>query len=136
MNTVIVGFDGSDHAQRALSKAASLAGSGGMLIVVSAAHLAPLSRDTGTSAVDPIEAEAAREALEKAKTLVAEAGGTARFVESHGDPADALVRQAEEDNADLIVVGTRGLNFAQRAVLGSVSTKVVHHAPCDVLVVR
>ena len=37
---------------------------------------------------------------------------------------------------DLIAVGTRGLNAAQRALLGSVSTKVVHHAECDVLVVR
>ena len=47
-----------------------------------------------------------------------------------------LVQQAREAGADLIAVGTRGLNAAQRALLGSVSTKVVHHAECDVLVVR
>jgi nucleotide-binding universal stress UspA family protein len=46
------------------------------------------------------------------------------------------VRQASDEGADLIVVGTRGLNVAQRALLGSVSTKIVHHAACDVLVVR
>ena len=135
MNTVIVGFDGSEHGQRALERAASIAGDG-TLVVVSAASLTRLTRDTGSSAVDPIEAEAARDALEKAKGLVSGKGGNTRFVERHGDPADALVQQAEEDKADLIVVGTRGLNFAQRTVLGSVSTKVVHHAPCDVLVVR
>jgi nucleotide-binding universal stress UspA family protein len=47
-----------------------------------------------------------------------------------------LVQVAAEERADLVVVGTRGLNLAQRALLGSVSTKVVHHAHCDVLVVR
>jgi nucleotide-binding universal stress UspA family protein len=136
MNTVIVGFDGSEHAQRALERAASIVDDGGSLVVVSAARLSTLTRDIGTSAVDPIEAEAACEALEKAKALLKGRGGNIRFVESHGDPAESLVRQAEEDKADLIVVGTRGLNFAQRALLGSVSTKVVHHAPCDVLIVR
>ena len=47
-----------------------------------------------------------------------------------------IVQEAEESGADLIVVGTRGLNAAKRLVLGSVSTNVVHHAPCDVLVVH
>jgi nucleotide-binding universal stress UspA family protein len=50
--------------------------------------------------------------------------------------AAELVQEAEESGADLIVVGTRGLNAAKRLVLGSVSTNVVQHAPCDVLVVR
>jgi nucleotide-binding universal stress UspA family protein len=45
-------------------------------------------------------------------------------------------RSLTAPNADLIIVGTRGLNTAQRLLLGSVSTKVMHHAPCDVLVVR
>jgi nucleotide-binding universal stress UspA family protein len=58
------------------------------------------------------------------------------YIEGHGNPADVLVEEAEESGADLIVVGTRGLNAARRLVLGSVSTNVVQHAPCDVLVVR
>jgi len=135
MNTIIVGFDGSEHSERALERAASIAG-GASLVVVSAVRLARKSGDTGSSPVEPTDAEAAGDALEKAKTLVAGKGGNVRFVERHGDPADALVQQAEEDKAGLIVVGTRGLNFAQRALLGSVSTKVIHHATCDVLVVR
>jgi nucleotide-binding universal stress UspA family protein len=49
-----------------------------------------------------------------------------------------LVQEAEESGADLIVVGTRGLSATRRALrlMGSVSTNVIHHAPCDVLVVR
>jgi nucleotide-binding universal stress UspA family protein len=136
MSTIVVGFDGSEHSQRALDRAASMASDGDQLVVVSAARLAPPTRDMGTSPVDPIEVEAARESLDAAKKVLSDKNITSRFVESHGDPADAIVRQATDDAADLIVVGTRGLNLAQRALLGSVSTKVVHHAPCDVLVVR
>ena len=113
-------------------------GSGASLVIVSAAHLATLSHDPalGTSAVDPIEAEWARNNLDKARDRLKDKGVDVRTVEGHGDAADALVRQAEAEHADLIVVGTRGLNAAQRALMGSVSTKVVHHAHCDVLVVR
>jgi nucleotide-binding universal stress UspA family protein len=138
MQKIVVAYDGSDHADRALDRAAQLAAAGAELVVVSAARLRTLERDPagGTSAVDPIEAEWARENLDKARARLGETGGTLRTVEAHGDPADAVVRQASDEGADLIVVGTRGLNVAQRALLGSVSTKIVHHAPCDVLVVR
>ncbi|HVY60699.1 MAG TPA: universal stress protein [Planctomycetota bacterium] len=138
MQKIVVGYDGSEHADRALDRAVAIAGSGASLVVVSAAHLAPLTHDPalGTSAVDPIEAEWARTNLDKARARLEGTGVDVRTVEGHGDPADALVRQAETERADLIVVGTRGLNAAQRALMGSVSTKVVHHAHCDVLVVR
>ena len=135
---IVVGYDGSEHSDRALERALGLAGGGDSLIVVSAAKLSTLGHDPaqGASAVDPIEADWARGNLDKAQTTLEKKGIAARTVEAHGDPADVLVRQAEDDGADLIVVGTRGLNAAQRALLGSVSTKVVHHAKCDVLVVR
>jgi nucleotide-binding universal stress UspA family protein len=136
VKTIVVGYDGSEHADRALTRAVELSEEGAELIVVSAAGLAPLTRDMGTSAVDPIEAEEARKSLDKAQADLQAKGVTARTVEAHGDPADMLVQQAKDSGATLIVVGTRGLNVAQRALLGSVSTKVVHHAPCDVLVVR
>lgn len=136
MKTIVVGYDGSEHADRALARAVALAQEGAKLVVVSAAALSPLTRDVGTSAVDPIAAEEARKALDKAQAELSAKGVEGRTVEAHGDPADMIVQQAKEAGADLIVVGTRGLNLAQRALLGSVSTKVVHHAPCDVLVVR
>lgn len=140
MKTIVVGYDGSEHADRALDRAIDLASEGTQLVVVSAARFSSLAADPGfaasTSAVDPIDAEAAQANLEKARARLDVRGVQARTVEGHGDAADVIVRQAETDQADLIVVGTRGLNFAQRALLGSVSTKVVHHAPCDVLVVR
>ena len=55
---------------------------------------------------------------------------------SSGAPAQVIVDEAEKWEADLIVVGSHGYGFWQRALLGSVSNAVVHHAPCSVLVVR
>ena len=53
-----------------------------------------------------------------------------------GSPAQVIVDEAERWGADLIIVGSHGYGFWQRALLGSVSNAVVHHAPCSVLVVR
>lgn len=138
MEKIVVAYDGSDHADRALDRAAELASSGAELVVVSAAELSTLSHDPalGMSTADPIDADWVRENLDKARARLGATGATVRTVEAHGDPADAVVRQAKDEDADLIVVGTRGLNVAQRALLGSVSTRIVHHADCDVLVVR
>ncbi len=53
-----------------------------------------------------------------------------------GDPADAILDVAEEQEADLIIVGNRGMAGAERFLLGSVPNKVSHHAPCSVLIIR
>ena len=68
----------------------------------------------------------------------AEAAGVSR-VETFarvGDAADAILDVAEEQAADLIVVGNKGMTGATRFLLGSVPNKVSHHAPCSVLIVR
>jgi nucleotide-binding universal stress UspA family protein len=60
-------------------------------------------------------------------------------VETHareGDPADAILDVAEEEDADLIVVGNKGMTGAKRFLLGSVPNKVSHHAPCSVMIIR
>ena len=53
-----------------------------------------------------------------------------------GHAPQAIVESAREWNADLIVIGSHGYGFWSRALLGSVSNSVVHHAPCSVLIVR
>jgi nucleotide-binding universal stress UspA family protein len=53
-----------------------------------------------------------------------------------GSPAEVLVRDAEDHEADLIVVGARGLGAVQRVLLGSVSESVLRHASCPVLIAR
>jgi nucleotide-binding universal stress UspA family protein len=52
-----------------------------------------------------------------------------------GDPAEERLEVAHAANADLVIVGRRGKHFVARTLLGSVATRVVQHAPCDVLVV-
>jgi nucleotide-binding universal stress UspA family protein len=64
------------------------------------------------------------------------AGVTISFLVWEGDPGPAIVEAAAAERVDLVVVGTRGRNRIERAVLGSVSDHVVRHAPCPVLVVR
>ena len=135
---IVVGYDGSDAATRALRRGADFAFHGAQLRVVTAARVAALVRDPamGTSPVDPAERGARAKTLAEARSLIADLGVEASFVAGTGDPADVLLQDAEETGADLIIVGTRGKNVAQRLVLGSVSAKIVHHAPCDVLIVR
>jgi nucleotide-binding universal stress UspA family protein len=77
------------------------------------------------------------QALEEFVNRIQEAGGT--IAESHlreGDPANEIVELAEELEVGLVVVGSRGLGSMRRALMGSVSTSVLRHAHCSVLIVR
>jgi nucleotide-binding universal stress UspA family protein len=60
---------------------------------------------------------------------------TARLANG-SDVTVVSVDEAEQEHADLIVVGMRGLSTVKGWMLGSVSSRVMHHAPCNVLVVR
>ena len=135
MNTIVVGYDGSDTAKRALVRAAGLVDGGSMTVVSAASIQAHGARGPGPI-VDPAEEDERRRELDEAVSLLAEKGIKPRTVIGHGDPGSVIVEEAKEVNADLVVVGTRGRNVVARTVLGSVSSKVIHEAPCDVLVVR
>ena len=133
---ILVAYDGSEGARRALDQAAELAQSNGADVsVVSVAEpLAQFGR-AGAMLVPEEEEERLHE-LADAKKVLTEKGVSAKVVERKGDPAAMIIDEAEKEDADMIVVGTRGLNGAQRWLLGSVSSRVVQHAPCNVLVVR
>ena len=131
---IVVGYDGSDAAKRALDRAITLAGDDGSITVVAAAETHARSGITQGAHLDPSEIERRRKDLEEAKALLAERGVDGETLEAQGDPGDVIVNNAKD--ADLVVVGSRGLNPLQRLLLGSVSSKVVHRAECDVLVVR
>ena len=142
--TIVVGTDGSETAGKAVDRATELATSlGARLLIVSAFE--PVSearlRDESTKVpadlqwmvnpradVDATLASAAEAALTQ--------GVTAEVFARQGDPADAILDVAEEQDADLIVVGNKGMTGAKRFLLGSVPNKVSHHAPCSVLIVR
>jgi nucleotide-binding universal stress UspA family protein len=117
---VLVGYDGSESAQRALDAAAGLIGYGSTLAVA--------------SVVQP-GSESGQAPLDDAREYLLERHMSASYVLRHGDAADQLVNAAQTLHADLIVVGSR-TQSGQVFGLGRVSAEVVQRAPCDVLVVR
>ena len=142
--SIVVGTDGSDTANEAVRQAVELAGSlGAELLLVSA--YAPTSRVTVNRETTQIPEDvqwmvSARDdvasILADAARTAQEAGVRVQTFPRQGDPADAILDVAEERDADLIVVGNKGMTGAKRFLLGSVPNRVSHHAPCSVLIIR
>jgi len=137
MKTIVVGYDGTESAKRALERAAQLSKAFSARVIVTS--VAPLLVGTGYGIsgfdpVDPPEEHLAQ--LSEAEELLAEVGVAADVRLTAGVPPDEIVEVAEKHDADLIVVGTRDLGFFERVLRGSVSDGVVHRAHCDVLIVH
>jgi nucleotide-binding universal stress UspA family protein len=137
MKTIVIGYDETDPARRALDRAAALGRAfGAHLVVTSVVPLAPASPRGGIE-VEPDESLADHQAeLARALDVLHNAGLEAELVAAIGDPAEAIVELARTREADLIIVGSRALNPIQRLLGQSVSGPVVRHAPCDVLIVH
>ena len=80
--------------------------------------------------------EAGHKLIEQSVQKLTKAGFTAEAVCQLGKPAEEIMKVASKHHADLIVMGAKGLGAIARFLLGSVSTRVVQHANCAVLVVR
>ena len=74
--------------------------------------------------------------VERSVQKLTKAGFTAEPIRPIGKPAEVILKVASTHHADLIVMGAKGLGAIDRFILGSVSTRVVQHAKCAVLVVR
>jgi nucleotide-binding universal stress UspA family protein len=138
MKNIVVAIDGSEGARIALDTAIDLAaGSGATLTAVYVRH-APPSYVGAPYAQRTVSGELhkARDALAAASAIAEQAGATVEIDELEGEPADTILESARARGADLIVVGSRGLGTVAGALLGSVSSKVVHHADRPVLVAR
>jgi nucleotide-binding universal stress UspA family protein len=143
-SSIVVGTDGSDTATQAVRQAVDLAVSvGAKLELVSAYEPVPSQRlrEERREAPEDIQwainpREDVDATLEAAATVARDAGVTVEVYPRQGDPADAILDVAEERDADLIIVGNKGMTGAKRFLLGSVPNKVSHHAPCSVLIIR
>lgn len=130
---IVLGYDGSRAAQRALSGAAAAAGKGGRVVVVTA--VPPADEPALERLIDP-PGKSPLHLLEEAEALLAEhdVAVSVRLVEA--DPVEALVEVALELDAAMIVVGARGDSFLERTLRGSVSERLVARAPCHLLIAR
>jgi nucleotide-binding universal stress UspA family protein len=142
--SIVVGTDGSETAAEAVRQATDLASKvGGRIHLVSAYEPISEGRLREERKEVPADLEwmvnpredvdnTLKDAAEKIKGSGVEVETYAR----QGDPADAILDVAEEEKADLIVVGNKGMTGAKRFLLGSVPNKVSHHAPCSVMIIR
>lgn len=137
---IVVGNDGSDNAIEALEAAAQIAASfGAELVVAHVWHLPPTAYVGAPYA--PLDLsqqmeETKKRATDRASEILSRHNAVAKAVELEGNPADAMIDLAEKEEADLIVVGSRGIGAVERFVLGSTSERIVRHSPCPVLVMR
>ncbi len=141
---IVVGTDGSDTATEAVRQAIELAKmAGGKLHIVAAFEPIPQTRLREESAELPGDVSHTVGPREDVNVILEAAVGEAKRegvdadpYPREGDPADAILDVAEETNADVIVVGNKGMTGAKRFLLGSVPNKVSHHAPSSVYIVR
>jgi nucleotide-binding universal stress UspA family protein len=138
MEAIVVGTDGSPGAEAAVERAAEVAhGTGARVHLVTAYPDIPSYRER-------IESSAKRQSIDLREVADSVLARTASklsgvAVETHareGDPAEVIADVALEQGADLIVVGDRGLTGIERFLLGSVSSKLSHHSPRSVMIVR
>lgn len=131
---VLIAYDGSEPARRALERVARFMANASVAIVTVAEPIYHDPRYTGYA--HPDEEKRQRDALSEAQAVLAKSGIEAETNAPVGRAADEIIRTANEADADLVVLGARGLSTIKRVVLGSVSTEVLHAAQCDVLVVK
>jgi len=145
---VLIGTDGSDDAITAARHALGVLATPDEVVVVCVVRAPDIATEGQVSGfvggvADPAEVDAAWDVVESdaatALERTIEGLPTAASIEQvieQGSAGPMLCRIAEDRGADVVVVGSRGRGAIKRALLGSVSTHVVHNAPCPVLVVR
>jgi nucleotide-binding universal stress UspA family protein len=137
-NCIVLGLDGSQHSLLALERAKALAERfDAKLILV---HAYPRTSDVrdleGYDRLVARRKNAGQAVLNSARQLLGEGPFDLEEDLLEGPAADAILSVAEIRKADLIVLGTRGIGSVKGLLVGSVSNKITHHAPCSVMVVR
>jgi nucleotide-binding universal stress UspA family protein len=162
MKTIVVGYDGSDAAERALERAAEIAEAlSARLVVASVSGYAPAPVSAFESSPElappavagpvapagsvplpqpapagPDPEELARRQLERARMSLADGQVETEYVVELGDPAERLLEVAEQRDADLIVVGSREHGLLERLLARPVDEAVARRSERDVLLVH
>lgn len=138
MKKILIAHDGSKSSEKALKKAFQIAETFGssltVLSVIPELYLTELMEMDRARILDTMTKET-REMMEKIKAKSKHVKSL-KTVIKQGDPAEEILKTSEKMKADVIITGSHGRHGAQRFLLGSVSSKIVDHAECDVLVVK
>lgn len=143
--TVVVGTDGSETSLRAVDRAAELARDAGATLVIACAYFPTSDKQTardrdilGSDAAYQVVGSApAEDTVSRARDRAIAAGAASiETMVVQGKPADTLQHVVKQRNADLLVVGNRGLNTLAGRIVGSVPLDVARHTPADVLIVH
>ncbi len=140
---ILVAIDGSEHAKRALSEAIDLAQLSNARLTVMTVQQKPSTLLVGGPVVPPVDMRSLDEALQReheqliedAIKQVTEDVSVVKVL-AQGSPATAIVKQAQKDGTDLIVMGSRGRGEVASMLLGSVSHQVLQRSTAPVLVVH
>ncbi len=138
---IVVAYDGSAEARLALDRAIDFAKTWSSRLTILTVYQPPIIWSAGPMIPPEPPGEAERKALEDVlnsavRTATERGVSNVRGELLQNHPAEAVLRFAEVEHADLIVMGSRGQSTATRLLLGSVSDAVIHHAHVAVLVVR
>jgi nucleotide-binding universal stress UspA family protein len=137
---IMVAIDGSAHSLKAVETTIAMAkkANSKVEIIYVKPVLTHYMRDSAQmiTALEKRITEEANKIMEEALAKFKDTGIEYNTSIKKGDAADVIIREAEEKGIELIVIGSRGLVAISRFVLGSVSSKVLTHAPCSVLIIR
>lgn len=136
---ILVPVDGSEHSKKALEMAIAMADSAGAgitaLEVIEEFGPLPGYYEAAPAGIDRVK-WVSEQRFEKIHSILDETSVPWDRKVEEGYAADTICRVAEDGHYDIIIIGSRGLGILGRFLLGSVSDRVVHHAPCSVMVVR
>ncbi|MEM0449464.1 MAG: universal stress protein [Methanomassiliicoccales archaeon] len=134
ISKVLVGVDGSENALRAVELATHIARAlGAKLTLLNVIAPSEAALFTGRSSRPLEDKTMGDERLQKAVETARRAGVEHETIVEFGHPADVIVKMAKD--FDMVVVGSRGLSAVEGFLLGSVSSKVLHHSKVPALVV-
>lgn len=139
---ILVPVDGSPHAKKALEHAitqAKMTGSSITIMYVVHTRVYGAAQEAGFVTIAPLIhdlEEYGKRVLQEAQATGQAAGVDTNTFLVHGLPADEIVKKAEIEKYDMIVIGSRGRTAAKSFLLGSVSNRVSHQAKCPVLIVK
>ena len=138
--TIVVGTDGSKSSILAVERAAAIAAAFDATLVIGCAYYeseGDVSETLRQDSVQVMGTDPAQQNLDSAKAAAEGAG--AKNVKTElkvGSPVEALMSLVNDNNADLLVVGNRGINSLTGRLLGSVPSDVARKSDCDVMIVH